>query len=67
MFTTSSFNPRFNIVSIIPGIDALAPERTETNNGFSVLPNFLPVIFSNSDKVLNICVLISSEIFCSSL
>ena len=37
--TTSSFKPRFKIVSIIPGIEALAPERTETNNGLFTSPN----------------------------
>ena len=37
--TTLSLSPRFKIVSIIPGIDALAPERTETSNGFSTSPN----------------------------
>ena len=41
--TTSSFKPRFRIVSIIPGMEALAPERTETSSGFSTSPNFLPV------------------------
>ncbi len=45
--TTSSFKPRFRIVSIIPGIEALAPERTETRRGFSLSPNFFPVISSN--------------------
>jgi len=25
----------FNIVSIIPGIDTAAPDRTDSNNGFS--------------------------------
>ena len=32
------------MVSIIPGMDARAPERTETRRGFSLSPNFLPVI-----------------------
>ena len=30
----------------MPGIDALAPERTDSNKGFELLPNILPVIFS---------------------
>ena len=30
----------------MPGMDARAPERTETSSGFSRSPNFLPVIFS---------------------
>ena len=38
--TTSSFKPKLRIVSIIPGIEARAPERTETNKGFSTSPNF---------------------------
>ena len=34
------------MVSIMPGIEARAPERTDTSRGFSRSPNFLPVIFS---------------------
>ena len=30
-----------------PGMEALAPERTETRRGFSLSPNFFPVISSN--------------------
>ena len=30
----------------MPGMDARAPERTETSSGFSRSPNFLPVICS---------------------
>ena len=37
--TTVSFSPRFRIVSIIPGMEARAPDRTDTNNGFSTSPN----------------------------
>ena len=33
-------------MSIIPGIEALAPERTDISNGFSLSPNFVPIIFS---------------------
>jgi len=33
-------------VSIIPGIEARAPERTETSSGFSASPNLRPTIFS---------------------
>ena len=39
-------NPTFKTVSIIPGIDVLAPDRTETNRGFSSFPNFAPIAFS---------------------
>ena len=34
------------MVSIMPGMEARAPERTETSSGFSLSPNFLPVISS---------------------
>ena len=30
----------------MPGMEARAPERTETSRGFSLSPNFLPQIFS---------------------
>jgi len=33
-------------VSIIPGIETRAPERTEINNGLSLSPNSAPIIFS---------------------
>ena len=45
--TTCSFRPRLRMVSIMPGIEARAPERTETRRGFSRSPNFLPVISSS--------------------
>ena len=35
------------MVSIMPGMEARAPERTETSRGFSTSPNFLPVISSS--------------------
>ncbi len=44
--TATSFNPKFNTVSIIPGIETLAPDLTETNRGFSLSPNFAPIISS---------------------
>ena len=34
------------MVSIIPGMESRAPERTETNRGRSRSANFLPVDFS---------------------
>ena len=37
---------RLRIVSIMPGIEARAPERTETSSGISLSPNFMPVSFS---------------------
>jgi hypothetical protein len=36
-----SVNPMFKTVSIIPGIDMAAPERTETRRGLFKSPNFL--------------------------
>ena len=44
--TTSSFMPRLRIVSIIPGMESRAPERTDTSRGRSWSPNLLPVDFS---------------------
>ena len=34
------------MVSIMPGIDARAPERTETSSGFDGSPNLAPTSFS---------------------
>ena len=45
-FTVLSFNPRFKIVSIIPGIETLAPDLTETKSGLFKSPNFFPHSFS---------------------
>ena len=33
--TVSSLRPRLSTVSIMPGIEARAPERTETSSGFA--------------------------------
>ncbi len=41
-----SFRPRFNTVSIMPGIEARAPERTDTSSGFAGSPKLLPVRLS---------------------
>ena len=46
-FTVLSFNPRFRMVSIIPGIENIAPDLTETNNGLTGSPNPLLVMVSN--------------------
>src|SRR5437899_9134806 len=43
---TSSFIPRFRIVSIIPGMESRAPERTEPSKGRSLSPSFFPADFS---------------------
>jgi hypothetical protein len=45
--TVWSFRPRLRIVSIMPGMESRAPERTATRSGMpSVAPNFVPMIFS---------------------
>ncbi len=36
----------FKTVSIMPGMDSLAPDRQDISNGFSVEPNFAPITFS---------------------
>src|SRR5437899_2222147 len=38
--TVASFKPRLRMVSIIPGIETAAPERTDTSSGFLGSPNF---------------------------
>ena len=40
--TESSFNPRLRIVSIIPGIETAAPERTDTSSGSAGSPKRFP-------------------------
>ena len=40
--TDSSFRPRLRIVSIIPGIEIAAPERTESSSGSTGSPKRLP-------------------------
>gem|GEM_PF-6465467 len=45
--TDSSLSHKFNTVSIIPGIDAAAPDLTETNNGSVESPSFFHIVFSN--------------------
>ena len=50
--TASSFRPRLRIVSIIPGIETAAPERTETSNGSCGSPKRLPLFSSSAREVL---------------
>ena len=50
---------------IMPGMDALAPERTDTNNGLALSPNFFPFTCSSQPTASKICVWISPRI-CSS-
>ncbi len=51
------------MVSIMPGMEARAPERTETSRGFVRSPNFLPLIFSISATASMTWPMISSLIF----
>jgi hypothetical protein len=41
--TVSSLSPRLSTVSIMPGIEARAPERTETSSGLARSPKRRPV------------------------
>ena len=43
-------SPIFSTVSIMPGIDCLAPDLTDKSNGLSESPNFVPIIDSTSDN-----------------
>jgi hypothetical protein len=45
--TASSLRPRLRIVSIIPGIETAAPERTETSSGSSGSPKRFPAFASS--------------------
>ena len=45
------------MVSIMPGMENFAPERTESSSGFSTLPSFWPVSFST----VAMCSFISSS------
>jgi hypothetical protein len=47
----------------MPGMEARAPERTETRRGLDRSPNFLPVIFSSLSIYSMIWAWISSLIF----
>ncbi len=46
--TTSSLRPMLRTVSIIPGMENLAPERHDTSSGSAASPNVLPVRASTS-------------------
>jgi hypothetical protein len=45
-FTVTSVSPRFSTVSIMPGMLARAPERTDRSRGFAGDPKSAPMIFS---------------------
>src|SRR6266849_2088055 len=54
-FVVSSSRPRFRTVSIMPGIENLAPERTLTRSGLFGSPNFLPVFLSRVFRATVVC------------
>ena len=43
--TVLSFNPKFKIVSIMPGIETLEPDLTDNRSGFVKSPNFFLKFF----------------------
>ena len=43
-----SLRPILSTVSIMPGMENLAPERHDTSSGFSASPNLRPTAFSTS-------------------
>ncbi len=45
-----SLRPRFSTVSIMPGMDMGAPERTDTSSGSCASPIFLPMRSSRSTR-----------------
>jgi hypothetical protein len=48
--TVSSLRPRFNTVSIIPGIETRAPERTETSSGRCGSPKPTPIALATRSR-----------------
>src|SRR5207245_82196 len=51
----SSLRPRLRTVSIIPGIENLAPDRTLTRSGSLGSPNFLPALRSSTSRAGRTC------------
>ena len=53
--TATSFRPRLRIVSIIPGIETAAPERTETSSGSEGSPKRLPgTVLERADVLVDL-------------
>jgi hypothetical protein len=48
--TDVSLSPRLRTVSIIPGIENAAPERTDTRRGSASSPSFLPISTSRAAR-----------------
>ncbi len=46
----SGLSPRFRTVSIMPGMETAAPERTETRRGLSPRPKVLPEARSSRSR-----------------
>ena len=53
--TEASFNPTLRTVSIIPGIENFAPDRTDTSSGSSGSPNCRPIWSSNARNARVTC------------
>ena len=47
----SLVKPKFRTVSIIPGIDCLAPDLTDSNSGLDGSPKLVPIIDSTLDRL----------------
>ena len=48
--TLASFSPMFRTVSIIPGIENFAPDRTDTSSGSPGSPSVLPRAASSAAR-----------------
>ena len=48
-----ALRPMFNTVSIMPGIERRAPDRTDISSGFLASPYFLPIAFSTFAMALS--------------
>src|SRR3954469_1839777 len=48
--TDTSLSPRLRTVSIIPGIENAAPDRTDTSNGSVASPSCLPIFASRAES-----------------
>jgi hypothetical protein len=54
--TDMSFSPTLSTVSIMPGIDTGAPDRTETSRGSTGAPSTLPLACCNPSRCSSISV-----------
>ncbi len=51
------------MVSIMPGIENFAPERTETSSGLSDAPRVAPATFSSFFRASTICASTAGGVF----